>query len=110
MSVLGDFIQSLIEVVAPEPAPYTVQAPSCLMTNLTTNEDRWVFHMTNWTGNKYERNLVNDYYLSPVENIQIKFRIPEGRSVTKISPFIDTPFEKKTTDQHLEILDENPFR
>ena len=59
--------------------------------------------MTNWTGNKYERNLLNDYYLSTVENVELTLRIPGNRKVRKVSLLIDAAFTKNQDGEKLEI-------
>jgi hypothetical protein len=102
--VLGELIRDMIEVVAPEKRPYTIDAPSSLMTNLGIKDDTWVIHMTNWTGNKFERAQINEYYLAPVENVRVTLRVPENKSVREISPFVNTSFDKKLISGTIELL------
>jgi hypothetical protein len=77
--------------VAPEPPPYEVQAPASLMTNLTSRDETRVLHLTNWTGNKLERNGANEYYLAPVEKVRIRFVVPRGKRVRKVGLLVQCP-------------------
>ncbi len=88
MDVLGRLIRTLIETVAPEPAPYELQAPAGLICNMTINGNRRVLHMTNWIGNKFERMLTKEYYLAPVEDVVLRVRLPEQKRVKSISTFV----------------------
>ena len=68
------------------------------------DNDRWVFHITNWTGNKFERAHIDDNYLAPVENVRLHFLIPENKTVGNISTFVDLPFRKKVSGNKIEII------
>lgn len=93
--VLGELINKLTQMVAGKNVPYKLNAPATLMANLMKNEDRWLFHMTNWTGNKFERIHRNEYYLAPAENISLDITIPEDKIIKSIEPVIDGPYEKR---------------
>jgi len=102
--ILGDLIRTMVGLVEPEPAPYTLEAPASLITNLTQKENRWVIHLTNWTGNKFEKDRINEYYLAPVENVRLQIHIPEGKKVSNVSTLVKADFKKKITGQNLEMF------
>lgn len=101
--LLGELINELIKKGASIPAPYSLDAPSSLISNLTSKENFIVLHLTNWTGNKFEKPLMNEYYLAPVENIRLKIRIPEGRKVKNVSTLVKADFKKKISGQYVEV-------
>jgi len=102
--VLGELIRDLINKTSGENKPYSLEAPASLMSNLAVKDNLWVIHLTNWTGNKFERMQTNEYYLAPVENARLKVNIPQGKSVKRVSTFVVTPFEQKIKGNTLEIL------
>jgi hypothetical protein len=63
-----------------------------------------VLHLTNWTGNKFEKPWMNEYYLAPVENVHMQIRIPEDKTVKRVSTLIKTDFKKKISGQNLELF------
>jgi len=91
--ILGDLIEQFVKILSGDQLPYTVEAPSFLITNLAVNEGHWVFHFTNWTGNKFERAYVDDNYLAPIENVVLEFNIPENKSIKSISTYIESSIE-----------------
>jgi len=101
--VVGELIRKFIETVAPEPAPYLLNAPASLISNLVTKENTLIFHLTNWTGNKFEHPWKNEYYLAPVENAHVKIRIPENKKVKKVYTLVNSDFQKRITGQVLEV-------
>jgi Hypothetical glycosyl hydrolase 6 len=103
INVLGKLICTLVRAVAPEPAPYDVQAPAGLLCNMTTNGNRRVLHMTNWTGNKFEHMLTKDYYLAPVENIVLRIRLPENKRIRSIGLFVPGPSNRRDLDGAVEM-------
>src|SRR5581483_338427 len=72
--VLGDLIRDIVLRAAGEPKPYEVKGPESLVTNLTANGNRRVLHLTNWTGDVFEKSHASRYYVAAVENVRI--RIP----------------------------------
>lgn len=102
--ILKELIAKFIDLVAAESLPYNLDAPSFLISNLAFSEDRWVFHLTNWTGNKFERPYVDDTYLAPVENVKLSFNIPEGNKVKSIFAYVDAPIEMETGRKSVEIV------
>ena len=102
--ILGELINKLVSEIAPAPAPYIMEAPASLISNLTRKENKMVLHLTNWTGNKFEKPLVNEYYLAPVENVRVKIMIPEGKEVKKISTLVKADYKKKVKGQYVEVF------
>lgn len=102
-SALGAFLKSLVVKAAPGP-PYEVQAPAALFTNLARRGDTLVFHMTNWTGNKFERAGENEYYLAPVENVRIRLTVPAGKRVRQVGLLIEAPHRKRLEGSTLSVV------
>src|SRR4029079_19807191 len=69
---LKNLIADFISVVAPVKPSYTVSAPSALITNMVSNDNNYLLHLTNWTGNKFEKTHLMEDYISPVENVRVK--------------------------------------
>lgn len=103
MDVHGKLIRTLIKTVAPEPAPYELEAPAGLICNMTTKSNRRVLHMTNWTGNKFERMLTKEYYLAPVEDVVLRVHLPEQKRVQSIGTFVAAPSKHRDLDGAVEI-------
>jgi len=101
---LADAIQSLILWAAPQPPPYTIDGPDCLIANLTTGDDACVLHLVNWTGSKLEQAGVNEYGLAPVENVRLRLRKPPGRKIAQVALLVDASLQQKDLDDSLEIL------
>ncbi|UCG49138.1 MAG: hypothetical protein JSU94_05015, partial [Phycisphaerales bacterium] len=104
MDVLGKLIRNLVKTVAPEPAPYELDAPAGLICNMTTNGNRRVLHMTNWTGNKFERMLTKEYYLAPLEDIALRVRLPEQSRVKSVNMFVAAASRQRNLDGAVEIV------
>ena len=102
--MIGELIQKFVKTVSDEIAPYKVSAPACLITNLTKKENQMVFHLTNWTGNKFEKPWKNEYYLAPVENVRVQIRIPDNKKVKNVYTLVETDYTKKITGQTLEVF------
>ena len=103
MDVLGKLIRTLVKTVAPEPAPYELQAPAGLICNMTINGSRRVLHMTNWTGNKFEHMLTKEYYLAPVEDVVLRVRLPKQKRVQSIDTLVPGPSERRELDGAVEF-------
>jgi len=100
----SDLIKSLIEYVSNDHVPYEVEAPfSSLITNMTTKDNIRILHMINWTGNKSERMWQNNYYMPPVEDVTIKFIIPEGKKIKSVSLFVPAEFSERCFENVLFI-------
>jgi hypothetical protein len=98
----SDFIKNVIEYVSPEPEPYDLEAPhSTLLGNMMVNGNKRVLHIVNWPGSQAERMWQNLYHIPPVENVTVKFRVPAGKKVNKVSSFIRADFSQR---QEKDIL------
>jgi hypothetical protein len=101
---LADLIRDVIEYVSPEGASYEIEAPiASLITNMTVNGDRMVFHLINRTASNQERMWQNIYYIPPIENVTIKVRIPDGKKIKNITSFVPVAFSQKRENNILEI-------
>ena len=80
-----------------------LRAPAGLICNMTSKGSRRVLHMTNWTGNKFERMLTKEYYLAPVENVVLRIRLPEQKRVKSTSTFVPGPSKRRDLDGAIEI-------
>lgn len=103
-SAVGDLLRSMVAKVAAEPSPFELQAPAGLIANLTTKGNTWVLHLTNWTGSKLERAGANEYYLAPVENVRVRFALPQGKRVGGVSLLVEAPHRQQQTGATLEVL------
>lgn len=101
--IVQDLILKFVASVSKTPSPYTMEAPASVIANLTTGKNRIVLHLTNWTGNKLEVPLKNEYYLAPVENVRLKIVIPEGSQVKNVSTLVKTDFSKELKGNQLEV-------
>jgi len=99
----GELISEIVKIATPE-SPYSLEAPASLISNLTFKENAMVFHMTNWTGNKFERPWRNEYYLSPVEDVKLNIRIPDGKKVKSVSTLVDAKYKKRITKGSVELF------
>ncbi|MDD4109480.1 MAG: hypothetical protein PHH93_12250, partial [Prolixibacteraceae bacterium] len=100
--IVGELIKNIVQIAGSE-APYSLDAPASLISNLTTKENIMVLHMTNWTGNKFEKPWRNEYYLAPVENVKLKIRIPDDKKVKSVSTVVKTKYKKHLKGKILEI-------
>lgn len=99
----GELIQKFIDMVSAEKPPFHLDGPADLIANLTTGGNKMVLHMTNWTGNKFEQPLRNEYYLAPVGNVHLQLHIPDGKTVKDVYTLVEAQYEKKITGQTLEL-------
>ena len=100
----SEFIRNVIEYVSPDGVPYEIDAPhSTLITNMTINGDKRIFHLINWTGSQSERMWQNIYYVPPIENVTIKLKIPDRKMVKKITSFIPVELSHKQENNILFI-------
>ncbi len=102
--LLGELIMKFIETGSKESAPYHLVAPASLISNMTRNHDQLILHMTNWTGNKFEQALRNEYYLAPVENVRLQIQIPVGKKVKNVYTLVEADYTKKISGQTLELF------
>lgn len=102
--ITGRLITEMVSAVSFSPQPYEIVAPAGVLTNLTEKEDKMVLHLTNWTGNKYEKPWINEYYISPVENIQISLNIPDSKKVVNISTMTETELKVEKEADKIKIF------
>ncbi len=101
---LSDLLKDVIAYVSPSGLPYEIEAPTAsLISNMTVNGNKMVFHLINRTGNNQERTWQNIYYIPPVENVTIKVRIPDGKEIKNISSFVPVAFSQKRVNNILHI-------
>jgi hypothetical protein len=101
--ILRELIREFVRLVSQKVPPYILEAPSFLISNLAYDEDRWVLHLTNWTGNKFERPYVDDNYLAPIENVKLVCNIPDHKNIKSISSFLEAPIKTKKNAGKIEI-------
>ena len=87
----------------PEPPPYEIDAPSSLTANMTAHGNTRVLHLVNWTGCKLEQPQQKVYHIPPIEDVTIRYRIPPGKSVRKVSLFIPAAFGRTHKKDTLQI-------
>jgi hypothetical protein len=101
---LSEIIKRVIEYVSPDGLPYEIDAPrSSLITNLAVKENLAVFHLINHTGSRDERILQNLYHLPPVDDVTIRYRIPEGKKLKGIRLFVPAEYSHKTVGKIVHI-------
>jgi len=99
----AEFLKDVIQYVSPEPLPYEINAPSSLISNMTTNEDTRVLHLVNWTGCKFEKPLQTVYYIPPIENVSVKMKISDERTIKSIKLFVPGEFSHHVEKDFLYI-------
>ncbi len=105
IDVTGDLIQQFVNIVSEVPPPYQLDAPSTLIANMARKDDNhYVMHLCNWTGEKFENNDRYTYYLAPLENIHLNINIPDGKKMASISAFPETKFEQKVDGNIVDIV------
>lgn len=104
MKELSDLMTDVIKYVSPSELPYEIEAPrNALISNMTVNGNTRVFHLINWSGSKDEKMLQNVYYIPSLEDIKIRFRIPEGKKVREIKLFVPGEFSQKKSGDILSV-------
>ncbi len=104
MSVLGYLIKEFVNLVQPESRLYKVDAPKSCITNLTQKGNTFILHLTNWTGNKLEREDMYEYYLAPIENVKVELTAPKGKKITAVSPLVAGEVKQTRSDNSVKIL------
>lgn len=100
----SDFIRNLVDYLSNYTSPYEVSCPyGSLITNMMKKDNIQVIHLINLTGSKSEKMWQNAYYIPPVENVTIIYKIPEGKKLKKISLFVPGKFSKKIRNGDLFI-------
>jgi len=100
---LADLITTLVRWVSPEPAPFELQGPDGLIANLTMQGNTRVVHLTNWTGNKFERRWVSEYYIAPALNVLLSLPIPQGSVVSSVTPLVEGSIQVSMHEGSVEV-------
>ena len=101
--VLKELIADLISIVAPASPTYTVKAPSALVANMAYSGNQYLLHLTNWTGNKFEKKQVMEDYIAPVENIQIELNFPPA-NIASVRTLNGSPFRLRKKPKSVEVI------
>ena len=104
MKELADLITALIRWVSPQPSPFVLQGPEGLIANMTVKGNTRVVHLTNWTGNKFERRWVSEYYLAPASNVLLSIPIPEGIVVSDVKPLVECSIQIGIRENSVDVL------
>jgi hypothetical protein len=100
----SDLVRDVVEYVSPDEASYEIEAPvASLITNMTVNGDKMVFHLINRSASNQERMWQNIYYIPPIENVTIKVKIPDRKKIKNITSFVPVAFSQKIKNNILEI-------
>jgi hypothetical protein len=84
MKRLRSYLASLIDPVLAPHRTYEVEARSGVMAQLMASRDTLLLHLVADTGNKTKKLRIREEFL-PVENIKVRVRVPEGRTVRAVS-------------------------
>jgi hypothetical protein len=84
MKRLRTYLASLIDPVLAPHRTYDVEARSGVMPQLMASRDTLLLHLVADTGNKTKKLRIREEFL-PVDNINVRVRIPAGRSVRAVS-------------------------
>jgi hypothetical protein len=101
--VIKDLIANLISIVAPSTPTYSIQAPSALVSNMTTNGKQYLLHLTNWTGNKFEKTHVMEDYIAPAEDVRIELNFPPQK-IASIKSLTGSTFTIKKKANSVELF------
>jgi len=102
-TVIRGLIAEMISAVSPAPAPYSIEAPAGLITNLTQSGNKYLLQMTNWTGNKFEKKHVIEDYGSEVRKIVVRLPLPQGKNTGSVKSITGSDFTMQTRENILEI-------
>ncbi len=101
---LKNIISDFISMVTSAQPSYTVKAPSGLITNMAKNDNYYLLHLTNWTGNKFEKTHLMEDYISPVENVRVKFSIPGKQQIASIKTISGSKYSMNKSGNSVEIV------
>lgn len=101
--LLKELIADFIAAVAPVPPSYRVIAPSALVTNMASSGKVHVLHLTNWTGNKFEKIHLMEDYIAPVENVRVILNMP-GNTISSIRSLTGSVINVKKKDSVTELF------
>ncbi len=101
--VLRELIANLISIVSPSSPSYTVKAPATLIANMTSSGNQYLLHLTNWTGNKFEKKQVMEDYIAPVENVRIELNFPPG-NIASVKTINGSKFILRKKSKSVEVV------
>jgi putative glycosyl hydrolase-like family 6 (GHL6) protein/glycosyl hydrolase family 42 (putative beta-galactosidase) len=101
--VLKELIADLISIVAPSPPRYTIKAPSALIANMTDSGNQYLLHLTNWTGNKFEKTQVMEDYIAPVKNVQVELNFPP-ENIASVNTLNGSAFTLRKKSKSVEVI------
>jgi hypothetical protein len=84
MKRLRAFLAGLIDPILAPHRTYEAEYRSGVTPHLTATKDTILLHLLADTGNKTKKLRIREEFL-PVENVKVRIRIPEGRSVKSVS-------------------------
>jgi len=87
IQAIAELLRDVVEYVSPQELPYEIEAPATLVAHMMARGDTRVLHLINWTGCKYESPQQNVYYIPPIENVVVRYRIPRGKRVASVRLF-----------------------
>jgi hypothetical protein len=93
----------LVSAVSPAKPSYTLTAPSTLIANAVTDGRQYLVHLTNWTGNKFEKTHVMEDYIAPAENVRVELNFPP-RKITSVKTLSGSAFTMKRKANSVELL------
>jgi hypothetical protein len=82
------FLRDVVAHVSPRGLPYEVDAPATLIANMMSRGDTRVLHLINWTGCNYETEQQEAYYVPPVKDVAVRYKVPHGKRVTGVKLFV----------------------
>jgi hypothetical protein len=84
MKRLREYLATLIDPILDPLRTYTIEARAGLTPHLTATNDTILLHLLADTGNKTKKLRIREEFL-PVENVNVRVRIPDGRKVKSVS-------------------------
>ena len=101
--VLKELIADLISLVAPSSPTYTIKAPATLIANMAYSGSQYLLHLTNWTGNKFEKKQMMEDYIAPVENVQIELNFLPGK-IASVKTLNGSKFTLRKKSKSVEVV------
>jgi hypothetical protein len=84
MKRLREYLATLIDPILGQHRTYSIEARAGVIPHLTATKDTILLHLLADTGNKTKKLRIREEFL-PVENVNVRIRIPQGRSVKSVS-------------------------
>src|SRR3984893_9933656 len=100
--ILKELIANFISAVSPAPQSFTLNAPSTLIANMTSSGNQYLLQLSNWTGNKYEKNHMMEDYIAPVSDVRVELKIP-GKTIVSVKSLTGSTFTMKKSGNGLEL-------